>query len=101
MIANVRRRSTSTASGLAAQYIRIREGQRFAVSGTLASMGGGLPYAIAAALAYPGRQVVAIVGDGGLGMSIAELAATASFKATRELEHAVSTVRLGPLKSWK
>ena len=48
--------------------------QRFAVSGTLASMGGGLPYAIAAALAYPGRQVVAIVGDGGLSMSIAELA---------------------------
>jgi thiamine pyrophosphate-dependent acetolactate synthase large subunit-like protein len=61
-------------TGLTAQYIRIRERQRFAVSGTLASMGGGLPYAIAAALAHPGRQVVAVVGDGGLSMSIAELA---------------------------
>jgi len=61
-------------TGLTAQYIRIRDHQRFAVSGTLASMGGGLPYAIAAALAHPGRQVVAIVGDGGLSMSIAELA---------------------------
>jgi thiamine pyrophosphate-dependent acetolactate synthase large subunit-like protein len=61
-------------TGLTAQYIRIREAQQFAVSGTLASMGGGLPYAIAAALAYPGRQVVAIVGDGGFSMSLAELA---------------------------
>jgi thiamine pyrophosphate-dependent acetolactate synthase large subunit-like protein len=61
-------------TGLTAQYIRIQEHQRFAVSGTLACMGGGLPYAIAAAFAYPGRQVVAIVGDGGLSMSVAELA---------------------------
>jgi thiamine pyrophosphate-dependent acetolactate synthase large subunit-like protein len=60
-------------TGLAAQYIRIREAQAFAVSGTLASMGGGLPYAIAGALAFPGRQVVAVVGDGGLSMSVAEL----------------------------
>jgi len=37
-------------TGLTAQYISIRDQQRFAVSGTLASMGGGLPYAIAAAL---------------------------------------------------
>jgi pyruvate dehydrogenase (quinone) len=60
-------------TGLAAQYLQIRAQQRFGVSGTLASMGGGLPYAIAAALAWPGRQVVAVVGDGGLGMSLAEL----------------------------
>lgn len=61
-------------TGLAAQYIRIRGQQQFAVSGTLASMGGGLPYAIGAAIAFPDRQVVAIVGDGGLSMSVAELA---------------------------
>jgi thiamine pyrophosphate-dependent acetolactate synthase large subunit-like protein len=67
-------------TGLTAQYIRIRGGQRFAVSGTLASMGGGLPYAIAAALAHPGRQVVAIVGDGGLSMSVAELATCVRYK---------------------
>jgi pyruvate dehydrogenase (quinone) len=67
-------------TGLTAQYIRITDTQRFAVSGTLASMGGGLPYAIAAALAYPGRQVVAIVGDGGLSMSIAELATCVRYK---------------------
>ena len=34
-------------------------------SGHLASMGSALPYAIGAAVAYPGRQVVAFVGDGG------------------------------------
>jgi pyruvate dehydrogenase (quinone) len=67
-------------TGLTAQYIRIKDSQRFAVSGTLASMGGGLPYAIAGALAYPGRQVVAIVGDGGLSMSIAELATCVRYK---------------------
>jgi pyruvate dehydrogenase (quinone) len=60
-------------TGLAAQYLHIRGTQRFAVSGTLASMGAGLPYAIAGALAFPERQVVAVVGDGGLAMSIAEL----------------------------
>jgi pyruvate dehydrogenase (quinone) len=67
-------------TGLAAQYLQIRGTQRFGVSGTLASMGGGLPYAIAAALAYPGRQVVAVVGDGGLGMSLAELATCARYR---------------------
>src|SRR4051812_44716942 len=67
-------------TGLTAQYIGIRDEQRFAVSGTLASMGGGLPYAIAGALAFPGRQVVAIVGDGGLSMSIAELATCVRYK---------------------
>jgi pyruvate dehydrogenase (quinone) len=61
-------------TGLAAQYVMMREHQLFGVSGTLACMGTGLPYAIAAALVFPGRQVVAVVGDGGLSMSLAELA---------------------------
>jgi pyruvate dehydrogenase (quinone) len=43
-------------------------------------MGAGVPYAIAAALAFPGRQVVAIVGDGGLSMSLAELATCVRYK---------------------
>lgn len=57
----------------------IRDGQRFAVSGTLACMGCGLPYAIAAAIAFPGRQVVAVTGDGGLSMTVAELATAARY----------------------
>ena len=42
--------------------------------GNLASMAPGLPYAIAAQLAYPGRQSIAIVGDGGFTMLMGEMA---------------------------
>lgn len=66
-------------TGLTAQYVQIGADQAFGVSGTLACMGAGLPYAIAAALAFPGRPVVAIVGDGGLSMSMAELATCARY----------------------
>jgi pyruvate dehydrogenase (quinone) len=51
----------------------------FSASGSLATMANGLPYAIAAALAYPGRQVVALIGDGGLAMSMGELATIAKY----------------------
>ncbi|HZH27393.1 MAG TPA: thiamine pyrophosphate-dependent enzyme [Azospirillaceae bacterium] len=61
-------------TGFLAQNVEMRGTQMFAVSGTLASMGCALPYAIAAAVAYPGRQVVAFVGDGGLAMVLGELA---------------------------
>jgi pyruvate dehydrogenase (quinone)/pyruvate oxidase len=61
-------------TGLCAQHIDIREGMQFAVSGNLASMGCGLPYAIAAAIAFPNRPVFAFVGDGGLTMLLGELA---------------------------
>jgi pyruvate dehydrogenase (quinone) len=67
-------------TGLAAQYLTLRQGGAFGVSGTLASMGCGLPYAIAAAIAFPGRQVVAVVGDGGISMSLAELATAARYR---------------------
>jgi pyruvate dehydrogenase (quinone)/pyruvate oxidase len=57
-----------------ARHLMMRGNMMFSVSGNLASMACGLPYAIAAALAYPGRQVVAFVGDGGLTMLLGELA---------------------------
>jgi pyruvate dehydrogenase (quinone)/pyruvate oxidase len=41
------------------------------LSGNLATMAPGLPYAIAAQIAYPGRQSVAFVGDGGFSMLMA------------------------------
>lgn len=66
-------------TGLAAQYVMMRANQLFGVSGTLASMGAGIPYAVAAALVHPGRQVVAVVGDGGLSMSLAELATVCKY----------------------
>jgi len=57
-----------------ARHIEVSAGQMHTVSGNLASMGCGLPYAIAAQIAYPSRQVVAFVGDGGFSMLMAEFA---------------------------
>ena len=57
-----------------ARHMKVRQNQMFSCSGNLATMACGLPYAIAAAVAYPERQVVAFVGDGGLTMLIGELA---------------------------
>ncbi len=56
----------------AARHVDIRAGQAFAVSGALASMSCGLSYAIAAGIAFPGRPIAAIVGDGGLAMQLGE-----------------------------
>jgi pyruvate dehydrogenase (quinone) len=50
----------------------IRGDRRFYLSANLASMAPGLPYAIAAQWAHPGRQCIAFVGDGGLAMLMAE-----------------------------
>ena len=57
----------------AGRCLRLKENQRLTGTGMLASMAPGLPFAIAAQLAYPSRQSVAIVGDGGLAMLMAEL----------------------------
>jgi pyruvate dehydrogenase (quinone) len=63
-----------------ARHIEAKRGQRHTVSGNLASMACGLPYAIAAQIAYPGRQCVAFVGDGGLSMLMAELATAVKYR---------------------
>ena len=57
-----------------ARQIRVKRGQMYSLSGTLASMANGLPYAMAAQIAYPDRQVVLFVGDGGFSMLMAEFA---------------------------
>ncbi|MGB8035670.1 MAG: thiamine pyrophosphate-dependent enzyme [Nitrososphaeraceae archaeon] len=63
----------------AARYIQMRKGMKFSVSGTLASMGCGLPYALAAQIAYPKRQCVAFVGDGGFTMLMGEFATAVQY----------------------
>ena len=50
----------------------MRKSQKLVMSGTLASMGFGLPGALAACLAFPGRQVVCLSGDGGLTMVLGD-----------------------------
>jgi pyruvate dehydrogenase (quinone)/pyruvate oxidase len=63
-----------------ARYITMRRGQMFSCSGNLATMAPGLPYAIAAQIAYPGRQSVAFVGDGGFSMLMAEFATAVKYR---------------------
>lgn len=63
---------SGTNTGWWARHILVKRGQMHSVSGTLASMACGLPYAIAAQIAYPDRQSVAFVGDGGFSMLMAE-----------------------------
>jgi pyruvate dehydrogenase (quinone)/pyruvate oxidase len=55
-----------------ARQIPARRGQMYSLSGTLATMANGLPYTIAAQIAYPDRQCVAFVGDGAFSMLMAE-----------------------------
>jgi pyruvate dehydrogenase (quinone) len=52
-----------------ARDLRLHEGNRASLSGTLATMGPGVPYAIAAKFAHPGRPVIAFVGDGAFQMN--------------------------------
>ena len=49
--------------------LKMRRGMMASLSGKLASMGSGVPYAIAAKMAYPDRPVIAIVGDGAMQMN--------------------------------
>lgn len=63
-----------------ARQIRVKRGQMYSLSGTLASMANGLPYAIAAQVAYPERQVVAFLGDGAFSMLMAEFANCVRYK---------------------
>ncbi|HEU0139437.1 MAG TPA: thiamine pyrophosphate-dependent enzyme [Bryobacteraceae bacterium] len=57
-----------------ARHIPVKRQQMHSLSGNLATMATGLPYAIAAQVAYPDRQVVAFTGDGGFTMLMGELA---------------------------
>lgn len=70
---------SGTIATWAARYIDIRRGQMFSLSGNLATMANGLPYAIAAQVAYPNRQVVALVGDGGFSMLMADFATAVKY----------------------
>jgi pyruvate dehydrogenase (quinone)/pyruvate oxidase len=63
-----------------ARQIPVRRGQMHSLSGTLATMANGLPYTIAAQIAYPDRQCIAFVGDGGFSMLMAEFATAVKYQ---------------------
>ncbi|HBY94470.1 MAG TPA: pyruvate oxidase [Chloroflexi bacterium] len=71
---------TGTVTTWAARYLDIRDGMKFSASGMLATMANGLPYGIGAAVAYPDRQIIAIVGDGGFTMLMGEVATLVKYQ---------------------
>jgi pyruvate dehydrogenase (quinone) len=52
-----------------ARDVRIRRGMMASLSGSLATMGPGVPYAIGAKFAFPNRVAIALVGDGAMQMN--------------------------------
>ncbi|MEE4376462.1 MAG: thiamine pyrophosphate-requiring protein [Candidatus Competibacteraceae bacterium] len=60
---------SGSAANWYARDLKIRRGMKGSLSGTLASMGAGVPYAIAAKFAFPERTVIALVGDGAMQMN--------------------------------
>ena len=63
-----------------ARYMKAKKGQIHSCSGNLATMAGGMPYAIAAQIAFPERQVIAVVGDGGFTMLMGEIITAVAYK---------------------
>jgi pyruvate dehydrogenase (quinone) len=65
---------SGSAANWYARHLRFREGMRGSLSGTLATMGPGVPYAIGAKVGCPDRPVIAFAGDGAMQMNgLAEL----------------------------
>jgi len=58
----------------------MKKSQKMVMTGTLATMGFGLPGALAAALAYPNRQIVCLTGDGGLTMVLGDFLTALKYK---------------------
>lgn len=60
---------SGSAANWYARDIKIKRGMKASLSGTLATMGPGVPYAFAAKVAFPERPVIAMVGDGAMQMN--------------------------------
>jgi pyruvate dehydrogenase (quinone) len=72
---------SGSAANWYARHLTMRDGMRSSLSGTLATMGCGVPYAIGAKFAHPDRPAIALVGDGAMQMNgLAELITAAKYK---------------------
>jgi pyruvate dehydrogenase (quinone) len=58
-----------TATNWLARHLHMRRGMKFSLSGSLATMGPAVPYAIAAKFAFPERVAIALTGDGAMQMN--------------------------------
>ncbi|MGH9465900.1 MAG: thiamine pyrophosphate-dependent enzyme [Terriglobales bacterium] len=63
-----------------ARHFIIRDQQKWAMAGNLATMAPGLPYGVAGAVAFPHRRTIAFVGDGAFTMLMGEFATAVKYK---------------------
>ncbi|HEX9205445.1 MAG TPA: biosynthetic-type acetolactate synthase large subunit [Candidatus Deferrimicrobiaceae bacterium] len=83
-----------------AQFLRFNRPRLWLSSGGLGSMGFGLPSAIGAQIANPGKRVFALLGDGGFQMSIPELATIANHDLPVKIV-VMNNGYLGMVRQWQ
>ncbi len=84
----------------AAQFYTYEKPRTFLTSGGLGTMGYGLPAAIGAQVAMPGKLVVDIAGDGSIQMNIQELATAVQFKVPVKVV-ILNNRALGMVRQWQ
>jgi acetolactate synthase-1/2/3 large subunit len=84
----------------AAQLFGIEAPNRWLTSGGLGTMGYGLPAAIGAQIAHPGRLVLGIVGDGSVQMTLKELSAAMQHQAPVKI-FILNNAQLGMIRQWQ
>jgi acetolactate synthase-1/2/3 large subunit len=84
----------------AAQFYRYDHPRTFLTSGGLGTMGFGLPAAIGAQVAFPGKTVVDIAGDGSIQMNIQEVATAVQYKLPVKIV-ILNNIVLGMVRQWQ
>lgn len=84
----------------AAQYYALEKPRTFISSGGLGTMGFGFPAAIGAQMAFPGRTVICISGDGSFQMNIQELATVSCHKLPVKVA-IINNQYLGMVRQWQ
>ena len=83
-----------------AQYWSFNRPRTWLCSSGLGSMGYGFPAALGAQLAFPNRQVIAIVGDGGFQMTLNDLATVAQYRVPVKIA-IINNRALGMVRQWQ
>ena len=83
-----------------AQYYGFNGPRQSITSGGLGAMGFGFPAAVGAQLAFPDRQVIAFVGDGGFQMTAQELSTAVQYKTNTKII-VMNNNYLGMVRQWQ
>ncbi len=84
----------------AAQFYNFRQPRTWLSSSGLGSMGYGFPAAMGAQMAFPDRQVIALVGDGGFQMTLNDLATIVQYRVPVKIA-VINNRSLGMVRQWQ